>query len=268
MARILTETLARVGVIGTRVSAAGSESKPFADWRDIEAVDGVICRFRLHPTKSMAVMLLPSTLVHQITDSFYGGSGSDMKTAGPASPAELRMAEKIGGVVSDALAASWADILHLAPIVDLVVTDWDDVEFLRANDPVVIQPFKLSGGIAAGNEITLLYPADAMRTLSQRAAAEEAPAADDTNPEWRDKLTSALLEMNLPLRAVFARPEMPLQRLLTLKRGDVFPITLPARVPVTVAGRHFAEATIGEANGRVAVQIEAMPVTNLKGDQI
>ena len=53
-----------------------------------------------------------------------------------------------------------------------------------------------------------------------------------------------------------ASEELPLGRLLNLKAGDVIPICLPSHIPVTVAGRLFAQGTVGEANGRAAICIE------------
>ena len=80
------------------------------------------------------------------------------------------------------------------------------------------------------------------------------PEPGGIDPDARDRMIAALMQVCLPVRSVFVRPEMPIARLLALRPGDVIPISLPQHIPLTVAGRLFAHGTLGEADGRAAIR--------------
>jgi flagellar motor switch protein FliM len=62
--------------------------------------------------------------------------------------------------------------------------------------------------------------------------------------------------VRLEARSVLARPNISVAELLQLKPGDVIPISVPALVPLLVAGRPVALGKIGDQDGRAALKIE------------
>jgi flagellar motor switch protein FliM len=260
--RTLAEALTAFGCSDARVSEAQASLSTFADWRDGQSGDGAICRFRLLPMNGVVVMFFPVSLVRQLVDAFYGGNGDACDVRDGFSTGELRFVERLGERCGAMMADAWADIIALKPQLGTIATDWSGVDWVRGGDQVVVQTFGASSAALTNCNISIIYSANALRTVSRRGEAEPLQEAEPVDAEWRDRLTGALLQTRLPLRTIFARPEMKLARLLTLKPGDIVPITLPSRVPVSVAGRLFAEATVGEANGRVAIRIEKMEGTS------
>ena len=81
---------------------------------------------------------------------------------------------------------------------------------------------------------------------------------DPQGPVEFDALIDAVMQVHLPVRSIFARPQVPLAKLLSLRAGDVIPVCLPDFLPVTVAGRQFAHGTVGEAGGRAAIKINSI----------
>jgi flagellar motor switch protein FliM len=69
-------------------------------------------------------------------------------------------------------------------------------------------------------------------------------------------MTGALGEVRIDARSVLARPTLSVSEVLNLKTGDVIPISLPAMVPLLVAGRQIALGKIGEQDGRAALKVE------------
>ena len=106
--------------------------------------------------------------------------------------------------------------------------------------------------VRLGEQCLPLRPIEALRSLPE---SETAPATDAV---WRDRLEQAVMQVRLPIRSVFARPELSLDKLLALKPGDIIPILMPRHVPVSISDRLFAHGSVGESNGRTAIKIESL----------
>jgi flagellar motor switch protein FliM len=255
-ARILQEILANLGCAGAQISADGGAIQPLKDWRKPGGGMPGICLFRMSPVKGALAIVVPASLVHQLVDRFYGGIGDLGPERVNFSTSENRFLTRIAQQCSAALCTAWADIVTVEPLLLGVETDWADVALFGDQDPVAVQSFAVNGGSLAPTTISVIYPVDTLRALTQRPKRAEIEQPGPGEMEWRDRLSEAVLNTRLPMRTIFARPELALTRLLTLQPGDIIPICLPQRIPVTVAGRLFAEATVGEASGRIAIQIE------------
>ena len=94
---------------------------------------------------------------------------------------------------------------------------------------------------------------EAVPGLQSASPATGEELADHT---WQTRLMDCALDIALPVRAVFAQPELQLARLMNLRAGDVIPVCLPAQIDLIVAGRRFARGSAGESGGRAAVCIE------------
>jgi flagellar motor switch protein FliM len=258
-ARILGGVISEFGVEGGRITALEGVVQTYGGWRSDAATSlAGICRFRVNPMKGAALMRMPAPFICQLVDRFYGGNGEAGADRVSFSTAENRFVQRIGERGAAMMATAWSDVVSIHPELTTVSTDWADIDFVRESDLVVVQSFVVSGGGMTPAEISVVYPVDALRTIGQRSAPAASPEPSVDDLFWQEKLTLAVLETRLSLRAVFARPELPFAQLLTLKAGDIIPISLPTHVPVTVAGQLFAAGTVGEANGRVAIQINSL----------
>jgi flagellar motor switch protein FliM len=256
-AKALAEHFQGQGCAGVRATAGEAEILSFADWRD-QAAHGAICRYLLRPSKSAAIFHLPAPCVRQLVDTFYGGAGDAGRSRHAFSSGELQFIKRLGERCGTHLAAAWDEFVALSPILETVGSEWAAIDFVRERDTVIVQRIAINGNSFTSSEVAIVYPSDALRTIAMRRESVPEAEQEPEDSPWRDKLTAAVLETRLPLRAVFARPELPLEQLMTLQTGDIFPIIVPAMVPLTVAGHSFGDGKIGEANGRVAIQIQSL----------
>ena len=242
-------------VIAGDVSCAQTLLKTFGAWRAEQDAFGALYRFQLTPIKGAMLMLMPPALIIQMVDLFYGGTGEVSGERSEFTAAEMRFITRLGEQCLPLFTAAWSDVATLNPVVAGIETDVSSARLGKDNDLVVVQPFAIQ---IAGVALTLscVYPVAALRPIVALSGVPQPENAIAVDPVWRDRLTEAVLEVRLPMRSIFVRPELPLGRLLSLKAGDVIPICLPSHIPVTVAGRLFAQGTVGEANGRAAICIE------------
>jgi flagellar motor switch protein FliM len=243
------------GLIAGGAARAPTTLKTFGAWRAEQGDFAALCRYQLSPIKGTMLLAMPPSLIVQMVDLFYGGAGEVSGERREFTTAEMRFISRFGEHCLPLFANAWADVAPLDPALIGIETDVAATKLGKDNDLVVVQPFAVQ---IAGTPLTLscVYPVAALRPIVALSDAPQPETATAVDPVWRDRLTDAVLEVRLPMRSIFARPELPLGRLLTLKAGDVIPICLPSYIPITVAGRLFAHGTVGEANGRAAIRIE------------
>jgi flagellar motor switch protein FliM len=256
-ARFFGEYAVQIGAGEARVLPLEVVVKPFGAWRE-EGGAGLaaLCRYQLNPVKGAALLRIPETLVRQLVDRFYGGNGDLGPDRVTFSTAELTFIARQAEDCATMLAEAWADIVPMTVELNRVATDWTDVDFVRADDLIVVQPFTVTGVGVTPSIFEMAYPLDALRTVGQRDAPAHAETQSPGDDDWRLRLTTAVLDTRLPLRMIFAKAEMPFVQVLNLKPGDVIPLNVSTHMPVIVGETRFALGTLGEANGRVAVQIQ------------
>ncbi len=83
-------------------------------------------------------------------------------------------------------------------------------------------------------------------------------AAVLTAPQFVDPAIGAI---PLPLRVQLAELKLSAQRLMSLKPGQILPISVARSVPLTVHGLRLATGSVGEQDDRIALQIERVLMT-------
>ena len=247
-----------VAALGCRDTVFASTPVALSDlgtWRAGMEEPSAAVRFNLKPIKGTMLLTVPAGFVMQLVDLFFGGSGEINDKARDFSAAELRFLARMGEHCVPALADAWQSIQPIDPALAGVDSSLAVAAFGKDRDLIAVQAFKAATGPLKGHSLSCVYSVAALRPVSALCddEKEDQVAAD---PIWRNRMTDAVMQVRLPLRSVFARPEMPLSQLLTLEVGAVIPICLPTSIPITVAGRHFATASVGESNGRAAIRIE------------
>ena len=80
----------------------------------------------------------------------------------------------------------------------------------------------------------------------------------EPDPAWRAALTRSVMAVKFPVRSVLAEPVVALSTLMSLKPGDVIPITVTPDVPVMVGRDRLGAGTVGAANGRAAIRLTSL----------
>jgi flagellar motor switch protein FliM len=238
----------------------------FAEWQ-AGAGDGLVsARFRLKPLKGWLLFVAPAQLIQSLVDRQFGGDGRAPKLHRDMVPSEHRFFDRMAARMAETLGGAWCDYTPVEPVAEQIDNG------LRASvlvpSELRIVAHQIAVQLPQGDALTchLVTPIGMTKALPQLAEAVAEEAEPSNDPAWQASFTRAVMQAQLPVSTIFARPELPLTKLLTLKAGDVIPLALPDRLPVTVAGRHFASATIGEVNGRAAICIEKMEEGLLQND--
>ena len=242
-ARGLKDYLATLDFGDASMEPPTSHVMPFGHW---QAMRGADMQFQFRLQKKLSVLIaVPLQMLLGLVDLFYGGSGGQADARDALTAAELRFADRMAGQFAAMLAAAWTGA---RPVLGAVAMSSEAKPFCSPNEAVMVQNFP-SGNIAC------VYPLAALRAEAG-PGKETAQAKPDA--EWSARVNAAALSIRLPVRTIFARPEISVAKLIKLQPGDIIPLLLPQHVPITVSGRHFAQGNVGEASGRVAIKIENM----------
>lgn len=91
------------------------------------------------------------------------------------------------------------------------------------------------------------------RLLAHFADVDPAP-----EPAAGDAMLPAIAQVPLRLSARLAELRLPASRLMALRPGQVLPLAIARSVPLYAGGRRIASGTLGEADDRVALQIDSV----------
>lgn len=252
----LADVIGSNGGVGTKVSCGETTIATFAEWRDRIGVASAFCRFRMAPLKGGMLLSMPQSYVGELVDRFYGGDGTVIGTRKELSASEESFFAKVGALLVPMLSAAWADMVKIEPMVAKIDHSGSQPTLVPDTQQVAVQHFTAESIEGKRVAIEVIFPLSMLRAVPQLVAAPDPEEASQVDPVWHSNLSDAVMQVRLPIRTIFARPELPLSQLLTLKPGDVIPVCLPNQVPVTVAGRVFAHGSVGDSNGRTAIKIE------------
>jgi flagellar motor switch protein FliM len=249
-ANALSDMLEALGCRGAIIARGEAELVSASTWR-ARSKSSALCHFESRPFKGSFTLMLDANLIMRLVDIFYGGDGQADPFSGAFRAADDRMIARVGEHMTALLPSVWRDVAPMAP--QLLLSG--EAHLAMRGAKLILHPFVVSGLGPEPLSVSWGYPIDFLRqlpSLSNNGGQHVAVAPD---PQWQNQMRRAVSEISLPVRTIFARPEVPLSQLLVLKPGDIIPVCLPSTVPVTVAGRVFAEASVGEAGGRTAIKI-------------
>ncbi len=232
-------------------------------WRAEQGVSGAICRYHLHPVKGAMLLTFPRVLIASMVDIFFGGTGEAKDVRIDLTSTERRFLSRIADQCLPVLNAAWGDVMEInAQLID-IETDVANTVFVKDSDLVIITSFVLHGAGMTEAYVSCVYPVAALRPINALSQLSHNVSDRVIDPVWRSNMADAVMQASLPMRSIFARPELPLSQLLSLKPGDFIPICLPRHLPITISGQLFAHGSVGESNGRSAIRIEKIEEGNV-----
>lgn len=254
----LQKQIRQMGATQCHVSAKTVDVITSHGWSDT-AEDQMLWQFSHTGRSSPMALGMPPALLRQLVDIFYGGTGARVQMGKELSVAEDRFANRYGDELAKLLAFAWRDAAQVASPLNVRFTAARNPLAADGDGGVLVQPLALSGAPFGNVTLLLACHADGLTDNAAPSEMESAPPMQPIDRRWLHALHAALGNVQLPVSSVLARPEISVGRMLTLAVGDIIPVTLPRQVPVLVAGRTLATGTLGEVDGRVAVNIETLP---------
>lgn len=250
----ISQLFANLGVEDATAEHLQSRASDFEAW----TTTNLPCLFMTFVTrngKGRAYVAIPHRLFEQVFVAYYGGGDADPSDREALTHAQSRFAERLAAKLASAISASWLETHSVNFESETIAFSESELCNPESRALFTIVEIVTSLNATERHSISIALSSD---VVSKRLGAN--PNAGTTmqarTNDWAEKLMKQAGSVRLPVRAILARPEIPAARLLTMKCGDVIPIIIPTVVPVSVGGRLFAKAKMGERQGSVAICIE------------
>jgi len=255
--RKLRERIEPISRVKPRVTAEPVTIARFEDWKAAQPEFTSISLYRFRPLKGGVLVAVAPDLVGRLVDAFYGGLGiHSERVVKEFTPTEERLLTRLSEALIETLVEVWTEVMPVKAQLSSRETNTAYASLVPPNEPVAIARFTITIGQGRPSIIDIIYPVVALRAIEGQLAAKVHDDGGMTGSEWSERMNAALGEVRIDTRSVLARPILSVSEVLGLKTGDVIPISVPAMVPLLVAGRQIALGKIGEQDGRAALKIE------------
>jgi flagellar motor switch protein FliM len=240
-----------------RVSLGRIEARAYDDYVSGEAGHPVCFNIvRVEPLRGNMLIALPPGLVAALVDAFFGGSARPgARSHTEFTPTEERVIQRLVEGICAGLSRTWADIADLRFTYVGTEANAQLAMLLENDDSVLLCPFAVE---VEGEEqtIDLLYPLQMLKPLLPALRSKVQAERVEGNTSWRARLTAALLDVPVSVRAVLAEPTVPLGTLGRLAPGDTIPLQIGSDLRLMAGRTPLGLGALGEADGVSAVRFK------------
>jgi flagellar motor switch protein FliM len=247
-----------------RVVSSAATLLKFADVQGLLAPPTTVGILALGGGHGLGAVLLEGDLAQ----SLLAGALGDRKARPEASRAgsnerndltniERLVLRNLLGLMADAMALAWADVLPFRPEVVRFESDSRMAAIGPSSDVAILCPFELSGTLAG--RLQLVIPYAAVEPAKKLLAAPPRPGGgSDGDARFSAALARELEDVNVCMRVEIGRRCLNLSELLELEVGTVLTLSTSENMPlpVFVEGRLKFTGRPRVMNGSLAVTVE------------
>lgn len=210
----------------------------------------------IQPLRGSAVVICDGALVSALVDALYGGTGKARGAIAGRdfSPTEQRVIQRLIGVVCAEYNKAWQELYPLTMAHQRSETHVQFVTIAAPAEMVVVTTLRIT---VAGFEGTLRIctPYAALEPIRDVLYGAQHARAMAEDRRWVTLLTREIQAAEVTLTAELGRPELTVEQLLTMKRGDFIPFDRPSRIVASVDGTPVFACQFGTHNARYALSI-------------
>ncbi|MFZ5491908.1 MAG: flagellar motor switch protein FliM [Pseudomonadota bacterium] len=250
MTRSVTRYLGR----DTLVSLRGSQVREYRDFVHSLPERASVRGLDIPPLAGCGALVLEPALLFTVVESFFGGGrASSPPSQRDLTPTERRMLGNLVDLLLPELQVAWTPVLPLTPAVAASDVDPLLVSLIDPAELVLVQSFEVAL-LGGGGDFHLALPISALQSVWPALRAG-APAAAPDDSAWRAALRGRVMDTRLPLKAVVARRQSTLRRVLALQVGEVLTFERGDGAQLQVAGKPLLTGEFGVFNGNNAVSV-------------
>jgi flagellar motor switch protein FliM len=211
------------------------------------------------PLRGTALLVIEPTLVFQVVDHLFGGSGHlHTRVEGrDFTPTEQRVIQRLLAVIFEELEKSWAPVYKLQFEYLRSEMNTQFVNIATPTEIVVASSFSVDFG-AGGGEIHLCMPYAMIEPIRDLIYSGFQADRNDTDARWVSLLTEQVQGAEVELSACLATATVTLRQIADLQIGDVIAVDMPETVLAQVDGVPFMECKCGVSGGHYALKVVRM----------
>ena len=209
------------------------------------------------PLRGTGLIILEPTLVFQVVDHLFGGSGQiHTRIEGrDFTPTEQRVIMRLLEVVFSEFEKAWAPVY---PLKYEYVRSEMNTQFANICTPtevVVTASFTIEFG-NGGGDLFVCLPYSMLEPIRDMIYSSFQADRAESDLRWVRSMTKQVQGAKLELVATLAEASLTLRELMDLEVGDVISVNIPETIQAGVDGIAVLDCKYGVANGRYALKVE------------
>ena len=240
------------------VSVLGVRMLKFSEYVQGLAVPSNLNLIKLKPLRGTGLVVMEPRLVFSVIDNFFGGDGRyHARIEGrDFTPTENRVIQILLAEVFTAMVEAWAPVMAVQFEFLNSEINPQFANIVSPTETVVVSRFhiELDGG---GGEIHLTLPysmVEPIRTMLDAGVQSDRVERDD---RWINNLHEEVMDAELEISALLLETHMNIGEFLSLRVGDVIPLSLPELTTVFAEDIPIFRGRYGQSGGRYAVRFNS-----------
>lgn len=194
-----------------------------------------------------------------VTEAMLGGEGRGAAPARPLTALDLRIADRIAGLLVDALAAAFGTLTPVTLAPRSAATAQDDGLATRLRFAALVVPVQLEIAATQHGRLDLVLPQAALAPLRARLGRPAEPArAARIDPVWASSIRETVAGTALSVRAECDGGMLTLGAMRRLAVGQILP--LPdgslSRIALDCEQERLVLCSLGQAGGQLSLVVE------------
>lgn len=244
-------------LFNTDVEIAGTalETSSYGEFCERNSQLALLVQFSASPLSGSALIRIDVSLVGQLVDSFFGGSGTDPSTQNGEffTPGEISVAALFSDSLLQALGELWESLAGIEPERVSMHLSTDIIDVVDSADDVISCEFEI---LFREQRCTfyLVWPKQTVAPLLPVFEGQKRDRDPVEDARWEEALKSGVTESIVKISSHVGQTSMTLGQVAELAPGDIVEISNPRRSTVLAQDVPVLEGHFGVHDGRYAVE--------------
>ncbi len=214
---------------------------------------------QLKPLRGLGLVIMEPTLVFQVVDNLFGGSGQiHTRVEGrDFTPTEQRVIQRMLGVVFEEYGKAWGPVFALTPEYVRSEMNTQFANIATPTEVVVATSFNIDLG-SGGGELHVCMPYAMLEPIRDLIYSSFQADRTESDSRWVKMLTEQIQDAEVDVVATLTRTHVTLRQIMDLEIGDVISLELPPSVTAEVDGVPLMECQYGVVRGQYALKVRRM----------
>ena len=266
LSRMLTESFLHLVSTDVQVSLNDVDYIRFGDFISAAGAPRLIAVVRAPEWDNSFIISIDSQLIFALAEVLLGGAPDSVKdnfgdSARAPTNIEMQIAKRIFGIVAERLGHAFESVDKVEFEIERLELNPQFAAIARLTSAAVEGDLSLSvAGVAGALKVIFPYTTlEPMKASLQQMFVGERAGRDTT---WERHFERAVLHTELTFEAILHQQNAALNEILNWKPGDTitFDASAESEVRLMCDGLEFFRGPMGRRNGRIAAQIEEMPL--------
>jgi len=261
LVRLMTTSLRNFTSDNVEVSLDNISSIRFGDYLNSIPLPAILAVFRAEELDNYGLLTVDSNLIYSIVDVLLGGrrGSAAMRIEGrPYTTIERALVQRMVEVVLHDATVAFDPLTKVSFNLDRLETNPRFAAIARPANAAILCKLRIDME-DRGGRIELLLPYATLEPIRKMLLQQFMGEKFGRDNIWESHLASELWTTQLEVSAVLDEQQIPLRRVLDLKKGDTLMLnaTPDSLVELRAGAIKLTQARMGRRNHAIAVRVEA-----------